>query len=195
MDKNFSKDKVAVITGGAKKIGRSTAKKLADQGFNILIHTGGKSIKEAKKTVEIVKEYSVKSDVVDGDLEDLKTIGKIKDAAQRLGTPSILINNAGLRIFDDFEKIKYEDWKRVMTVNVDASFLCTQALIGSMVKQGWGRVINIGGLSAHIGAKERAHVVTSKAALVGLTKAISMEFLEKGVTCNCVVPGLSLIHI
>ena len=161
MDKNFSKDKVAVITGGAKKIGRSTAKKLADQGFNILIHTGGKSIEEAKKTVEIVKEYSVKSDVVDGDLEDLNTIGKIKDAAQKLGTPSILINNAGLRIFDDFEKIKYEDWKRVMTVNVDASFLCTQALIGSMVKQGWGRVINIGGLSAHIGAKERAHVVTS----------------------------------
>ena len=106
MDKNFSKDKVAVITGGAKKIGRSTAKKLADKGFNILIHTGGKSLEEAKKTVEIVKEYSVKSDVVDGDLEDLKTIDKIKDAAQKLGTPSILINNAGLRIHDDFEKIK-----------------------------------------------------------------------------------------
>ena len=181
LDKNFSKDKVAIITGGAKKIGRSTAKKLANQGFNVLIHTGGKSIDEAKKTVELVKEYSVQSDVVDGDLEDLKTIDKIKHAAQKLGTPSILINNAGLRIFEDFEKIKYEDWKRVMTVNVDASFLCTQALIGSMVKQGWGRVINIGGLSAHIGAKERAHVVTSKAALVGLTKAISME--------------LSLIHI
>ena len=108
MDKNFSKDKVAVITGGAKKIGRSTAKKLADQGFNILIHTGGKSINEAKKTIEIVKEYSVKSDVVDGDLEDLKTIDKIKYAAQKLGTPSILINNAGLRIFEDFEKIGKE---------------------------------------------------------------------------------------
>ena len=73
LDKNFSKDKVAIITGGAKKIGRSTAKKLAYQGFNVLIHTGGKSIDEAKKTVELVKGYSVKSDVVDGDLEDLKT--------------------------------------------------------------------------------------------------------------------------
>ena len=87
MDKNFSKDKVAVITGGAKKIGRSTAKKLADQGFNVLIHTGGKSIDEAKKTAELVKGCSVKSDVVDGDLEDLKTIDKIKDAAQKVGTP------------------------------------------------------------------------------------------------------------
>jgi len=185
----FNKDKVVVITGGAKKIGRATAKKLADQGFNILIHTGGKSIDEAKKTVAIVKEHGVQSDFVEGDLTDIKTIDKIKTAAEKLGTPSVLINNAGLRIHDDFEKITYDDWKKVMTVNVDASFLCTQALIGHMTKQNWGRVINIGGLSAHIGAKERAHVVTSKAALVGLTKAISMEFIERGVTCNCVVPG------
>ena len=189
MNQPFNKDTVVVITGGAKKIGRATAKKLADQGFNILIHTGGKSIDEAKKTVAIVKEYGVQSDFIDGDLADIKTIDKIKSAAEKLGTPSVLINNAGLRIHDDFEKITYEDWKRVMTVNVDASFLCTQALIGHMTKQKWGRVINIGGLSAHIGAKERAHVVTSKAALIGLTKAISMEFLERGVTCNCVVPG------
>lgn len=189
MSNNFSKNKVVVITGGAKKIGRATAKKLADQGFNILIHTGGKSVDEAKKTVAIVKECGVQSDFIDGDLADIKTIDKIKGAAEKLGTPSVLINNAGLRIHDDFEKITYEDWKRVMTVNVDASFLCTQALIGHMTKQKWGRVINIGGLSAHIGAKERAHVVTSKAALIGLTKAISMEFLERGVTCNCVVPG------
>ena len=189
MNQPFNKDKVVVITGGAKKIGRATAKKLADQGFNILIHTGGKSVEEAKKTVAIVKEYGVQSDFVDGDLVDIKTIDKIKSAAEKLGIPSVLINNAGLRIHDDFEKITYEDWKRVMTVNVDASFLCTQALIGHMTKQKWGRVINIGGLSAHIGAKERAHVVTSKAALIGLTKAISMEFLERGVTCNCVVPG------
>lgn len=189
MNQPFNKDKVVVITGGAKKIGRATAKKLADQGFNILIHTGGKSIDEAKKTVAIVKEYGVQSDFVEGDLTDIKTIDKIKTAAEKLGTPSVLINNAGLRIHDDFEKITYDDWKKVMTVNVDASFLCTQALIGHMTKQKWGRVINIGGLSAHIGAKERAHVVTSKAALVGLTKAISMEFIERGVTCNCVVPG------
>ena len=189
MSKEFNNGKVVVITGGAKKIGRATAKKLADQGFNILIHTGGKSIDEAKKTVAIVKEYGVQSDFVDGDLVDIKTIDKIKNASEKLGTPSVLINNAGLRIHDDFEKITYEDWKKVMTVNVDASFLCTQALIGHMTKQKWGRVINIGGLSAHIGAKERAHVVTSKAALIGLTKAISMEFLERGITCNCVVPG------
>ena len=189
MYNKFNKNKVAVITGGAKKIGRSTALKLAEQGFNILIHTGGNSINDAKKTVKLVKEFKVQSNYVQGDLANIKTIKKIKTSAEQLGVPSVLINNAGLRIYDNFEKIKYKDWKKVMTVNVDASFLCAQALIGHMTKQKWGRIINVGGLSAHIGAKERAHVVTSKAALVGLTKAISMEFLERGITCNCVVPG------
>ena len=189
MNKKFTKNKVVVITGGAKKIGRSTALKLAAQGFNILIHTGGKSISDAKTTVKLVKEFKIKASYVQGDLANIKPIKKIKTAALQLGVPSVLINNAGLRIYDNFEKIKYKDWKKVMTVNVDASFLCAQALIGHMTKQKWGRIINGGGVSAHIGAKERAHVVTSKAALVGLTKAISMEFLERGVTCNCVVPG------
>ena len=189
MNKKFSKNKVVVITGGAKKIGRSTALKLAEQGFNILIHTGGKSVNEAKTTVKLVKEFKVKAQYVMGDLANTKTIKKIKIAAEKLGVPSILINNAGLRIFENFENIKYKDWKKVMSVNVDASFLCAQALIKHMTKQKWGRIINIGGLSGHIGAKERAHVVTSKAALIGLTKAISMEFLERGITCNCVVPG------
>ena len=189
MNKKFTKNKVVVITGGAKKIGRSTALKLAEQGFNILIHTGGKSVNEAKTTVKLVKEFKVKAQYVMGDLANTKTIKKIKIAAEKLGVPSILINNAGLRIFENFENIKYKDWKKVMSVNVDASFLCAQALIKHMTKQKWGRIINIGGLSGHIGAKERAHVVTSKAALIGLTKAISMEFLERGITCNCVVPG------
>ena len=189
MSKDFNKNKVAVLTGAAKKIGRSTAIKLAEQGFNILIHTGGKSIEEAKDTIKLLEKFKIKSNYVTGDLANLETINIIKDAALKLGTPSVLVNNAGLRIHEHFEKIDYKDWKKVMTVNVDASFLCAQALINYMVKQKWGRVINIGGLSGHIGAKERAHVVTSKAALVGLTKAISMEFIERGVTCNCVVPG------
>ena len=189
MSRDFNKNKVAVLTGAAKKIGRSTSIKLAEQGFNILIHTGGKSIEEAKDTIKLLEKFKIKSNYVTGDLANLETINIIKDAALKLGTPSVLVNNAGLRIHEHFEKIDYKDWKKVMTVNVDASFLCAQALINYMVKQKWGRIINIGGLSGHIGAKERAHVVTSKAALVGLTKAISMEFIERGVTCNCVVPG------
>ena len=133
MNKKFTKNKVVVITGGAKKIGRSTALKLAEQGFNILIHTGGKSVDDAKTTVKLVKEFKVQSNYVKGDLANIKTIKKIKTSAEQLGVPSVLINNAGLRIYDNFEKIKYKDWKKVMTVNVDASFLCAQALIGHML--------------------------------------------------------------
>jgi len=182
-------NKVAVITGGARMIGRATSIKLANQGYDILIHTGGKSLDEAKKTSAMVKKLSKKCEIVTGDLSDLNTIQSIKNKANEMGDALILINNAGMRIHEIFEKIAYEDWKKIMTVNVDAAFLCAQALISSMTKNSWGRIINIGGLSAHIGARERAHVVTSKAALVGLTKAISMEFIERGITCNCVVPG------
>ena len=170
-------------------IGRATALKLAKQDFDILIHTGGKSLEEAKKTSEMITALSKKCEIVTGDLTDLKTIESIKNKAHEMGNPLVLINNAGMRIHEIFEKITYEDWKKIMTVNVDAAFLCAQALIGSMTDHKWGRVVNIGGMSAHVGARERAHVVTSKAALVGLTKAISMEFIERGITCNCVVPG------
>lgn len=183
------KNKVAVITGGARMIGRATAIKLAQQGFDILIHTGGKSIEEAKKTSQQITDLSQKCEIVVGDLSELKTINSIKEKADEMGDALILVNNAGMRIHEEFEKIKYDDWKKIMSVNIDAAFLCAQGLIGSMTKNSWGRIINIGGLSAHIGGRERAHVVTSKAALVGLTKAISMEFIERGITCNCVVPG------
>ena len=77
MSKDFNKNKVAVLTGAAKKIGRSTAKKLADQGFNILIHTGGKSVEEAKETIKLLEKYKVKSAYVAGDLSNLKTMLQI----------------------------------------------------------------------------------------------------------------------
>ena len=89
MNKKFTKNKVVVITGGAKKIGRSTALKLAEQGFNILIHTGGKSISDAKTTVKLVKEFKIKANYVQGDLANIKTIKKIKTAALQLGVPSV----------------------------------------------------------------------------------------------------------
>jgi|TARA_B110000503_G_C7160830_1_gene419593 3-oxoacyl-[acyl-carrier protein] reductase len=181
--------KVAVITGGAKKIGRATAIELAKQGYNILIHTGGSSVEEAKETIQLIKKHSVDASLVIGDLREEKTVQEIKLCAEKMGTVLILVNNASLRIASEFQKIKIEDWKKIMSINVDAAFLCSQAFIGSMIKYGWGRIINLGGLSAHIGACDRAHVVTSKAAIVGLTKAIAIEFVGTGVTCNCVVPG------
>ena len=74
MNKEFTKNKVVVVTGGAKKIGRSTAIKLAEQGFNILVHTGGKSVSDAKITVKLIKKYKVKSNYVSGDLDNIKTL-------------------------------------------------------------------------------------------------------------------------
>ena len=90
-------------------IGRATAAKLAKQGYDILIHTGGKSLEEAKKTSEMVIKLTKKCEIVTGDLSDLNTIQAIKDKANEMGDTLILINNAGMRIHEVFEKIAYED--------------------------------------------------------------------------------------
>lgn len=90
-------------------IGRATSIKLANQGYDILIHTGGKSLDEAKKTSAMVKKLSKKCEIVTGDLSDLNTIQSIKNKANEMGDALILINNAGMRIHEIFEKIAYED--------------------------------------------------------------------------------------
>ena len=138
-------------------IGRATALKLAKQDFDILIHTGGKSLEEAKKTSEMIGALSKKCEIVTGDLGDLKTIESIKNKAHEMGEPLVLINNAGMRIHEIFEKITYEDWKKIMTINVDAAFLCAQALIGSMTKNTWGRIINMASMSVKEPLREENH--------------------------------------
>ena len=110
MSRDFNKNKVAVLTGAAKKIGRSTSIKLAEQGFNILIHTGGKSIEEAKYTIKLLEKFKIKSNYVTGDLANLETINIIKDAALKLGTPSVLVNNAGINRQAKMDDVKEDDW-------------------------------------------------------------------------------------
>ena len=108
---------------------------------------------------------------------------------QRFGRIDILINNAADRRQAPLTEITLAEWRHITGIIVDGAFLCARACLPHMVAAGGGTVVNIGGVSAHTGAHNRAHVITAKAALVGLTKAIAVEFAERGVTANCVVPG------
>jgi len=180
--------RVAIITGAARNIGRATALALAGQGFGVVVHAQGNR-EGATETARQVEAAGGRAAMVLGDLTDPQTATRLAHAARDIGTIGVLVNNAAVRRAVPFAEMTLEEWRAILSVNLDAAFLCAKACIGEMVANGWGRIVNIGGLTGHTGAIGRAHVVTSKAAIVGLTKALAAEYAGSGVTANCVVPG------
>ena len=179
---------VAIVTGAARNIGRASALALARLNFDLVIHSGSDEA-GGRETAALVEAEGARACLVLGDLTDPDTAAHLAEAAGGLGKAAVLVNNAALRRAVPFDEMSFEEWRAVLAVNLDAAFLCSRAVIGQMLAGGWGRIINIGGLSGHTGASGRAHVVTSKAALVGFSKALAIEYAGTGVTANCVVPG------
>ena len=187
MEKN--KDKVAIVTGAAKNIGRATCESLSKLGFNVLVHAN--SDKDgALETLNIVKRNGVDADIMIGDLTIEETSKQLVSEASNLGEVSILVNNASQREFNKFDDMTFDQWRFVMSINIDTLFHTCKAVIPEMKKNNWGRIVNLGGLSAHISAIGRAHVITSKSAVIGFSRALAMEYAESGITINTVVPGL-----
>jgi 3-oxoacyl-[acyl-carrier protein] reductase len=185
----FLEGKTAIVTGGAKNIGRAISLSLAEAGASIAIITRSRMDAAAEVVEEITsaggKALALQADVaVESDVMEFTQ--KIVDTYGRI---DVLVNNASLRTHYPLQELTYERWREVMSINLDGPYLCARACIGSMVENGGGRIINIGGLSGHIGGSERTHVISSKAGLVGLTKALATEFGEQGITSNIVVPG------
>lgn len=186
---NHNKDKVAIVTGAAKNIGRATCEGLAKLGYNVLVHANSDQ-KGADETIKIVKETGMLTSRVIGDLTKPETSKELVFEASKLGKVSVLVNNASQREFNKFEDMTFDDWRFVMSINLDSLFHTCKAALPEMKKNSWGRIINLGGLSGHISAIGRAHVITSKLAVVGFTRALAMEYAETGITINTVVPGL-----
>jgi 3-oxoacyl-[acyl-carrier protein] reductase len=111
-------------------------------------------------------------------------------AVQKFGRIDILVNNAALRREEPFAEMDYAAWREVLNVTLDGAFHCVKACLPALRKSGTGTIINIGGMSAHTGASNRAHVVTAKAGIVGFTRALAHDLAPDGIIVNCVVPGL-----
>ena len=186
---NNEMPKVAIVTGAAKNIGRVTCESLSKLGYNILVHANTDK-DGAEETVNLVKKNDVKSTRIIGDLTKPETSQELIKEASKLGTISALVNNASQREFNKFDDMTFEEWRFVMSINLDSLFHTCKAVIPEMKKKKGGRIVNLGGLSAHISAIGRAHVITSKSAVVGFTRALAMEYAETGITINSVVPGL-----
>jgi 3-oxoacyl-[acyl-carrier protein] reductase len=186
---NNEMPKVAIVTGAAKNIGRATCESLSKLGYNILVHANTDK-DGAEETVNLVKKNDVQSARIIGDLTRPETSQELIKEASKLGTISALVNNASQREFNKFDDMTFDEWRFVMSINLDSLFHTCKAVIPEMKKNKWGRIVNLGGLSAHISAIGRAHVITSKSAVVGFTRALAMEYAETGITINTVVPGL-----
>ena len=124
------------------------------------------------------------------DVTDPAAAAALVDATiGRFGRLDALVNNAAIRPEQPFETMSFADWRRVLAVILDGAFLCAQAAVPHMARAGGGSIVNIGGETGHRGAAGRAHVVTAKAGLAGLTKALALDLAPQRITVNCVVPG------
>lgn len=186
---NASRNDVAIVTGAARNIGREIALALAANGAAVVVNALNDRA-GAEETAELVQGAGGSALVHIADLREEAGVEALVAAAlERFGAPSILVNNAAVRKGRALADMSLADWREIMAINLDAAFLCARACAAHMVAAGYGRIVNIGGKSAHGGAAGRAHVVASKAGVVGLTKALAVELGPHGVTANCVVPG------
>jgi 3-oxoacyl-[acyl-carrier protein] reductase len=181
--------KVALVTGGARNIGRAICRALAAGGAAVMVNARA-SAEDAAQTVATIEAEGGTAALHLADVTDPAAVAGLVDAAvRRFGRLDLLVNNAAVRSQTAFEAIALEEWRRVLSTVLDGAFLCSQASLPHLARAGGGAIVNIGGVSAHRGAAGRAHVVTAKAGIAGMTRALALELAPRGITVNCVVPG------
>jgi 3-oxoacyl-[acyl-carrier protein] reductase len=182
--------KAAIVTGAGRNIGRAIALALADGGASILVNARSNRA-EADAVAREIEALGGKAWVHIGDVADPAAVQAMADAAvKNFGRIDFLVNNAALRREKPFGEMDYAEWRQILDVTLDGAFHCAKACLPALKKSGAGTIVNIGGLSAHTGARNRAHVVTAKAGIIGFTRALAHDLSDDGITVNCVVPGL-----
>jgi 3-oxoacyl-[acyl-carrier protein] reductase len=182
--------RVALVTGAGRNIGRAIALRLAAAGAAVVIN--GRHDRQAVNAVAAeIEAIGGQALPVLADVADAAAVEALVTAArERFGRLDILINNAAVRPEKSLAAMTLADWHSVLGVILDGAFLTVRAALAHLRASGAGAIVNIGGVSGHTGARQRAHVVTAKAGLVGLTRALAHELAGDGITANCVVPGL-----
>jgi NAD(P)-dependent dehydrogenase (short-subunit alcohol dehydrogenase family) len=180
--------KVAIVTGGGSGIGLAISERLAADGLAVAVFDrDGEAAQTAAAKIVAAGGTALGLAV---DVTDRPGIeAGLATVTAELGRPTVLVNNAGVDGFSPFLKITPEVWNRVLEVNLTGTFNCCQLVLPGMIEQGWGRIVNISSSSAQGGQQMMAHYVSSKAAMIGLTKSLALEFGPKGITVNTIPPG------
>lgn len=179
---------VAIVTGGARGIGKAIAEGFAEKGVNLAI--ADVNIEAAKETAAGLTQHGVKTIALKLDVSNSGEVKKaFEEVLNEFGRIDILINNAGITRDGLILRMKEEDWDAVIDINLKGVFLCSREAVKTMSKQRYGRIVNITSVAAFMGNPGQANYSASKAGIVGLTKTIAKEYASRGITVNAVAPG------
>jgi len=173
--------KIALVTGASRGIGEAIARRLAEAGAHVVV--AARSMERVQKVAEEIGGTAVELDITAPDVRE-----RVRAILEQRSI-DILVNNAGVTEDDLFIRMKPEAWAKVMHTNVDSAFAITQEIVKKMIRARWGRVINISSVVGLMGNVGQANYAASKAALIGLTKALALEIGSRNVTVNAIAPG------
>ena len=181
--------RTAIVTGGANGIGRGIAEAFAREGADVVVADIATS-DQAQPVIEAIRQAQQKALYFHTDVADEKQVQAMVNAAlEAFGHIDILVNNAGIFTQSLVEDLPVADWDRVINVNLRGTFLCTHYVLPHLLKQGWGRIINIASQLGYIGGVEVAHYCASKGGVIAFTKALAREVATRNVLVNGIAPG------
>ncbi len=178
--------RAAVVTGAAQGIGRAYARRIAADGARVFLG----DVADAGETAELIGAEGGQATALSCDVSDPESVAAFAAQVAEQGGADMLVHNAGIYPMRHFEEITFEEWRKVMSVNLDSIFLLTQALLPHMREQGWGRIVGIASGMFHAGAPGSLHYVASKGGVIGFVRSLAAEVGVDGVTVNAIAPGL-----
>jgi 3-oxoacyl-[acyl-carrier protein] reductase len=180
---------VALITGAARNIGRATALSLAAGGAAVAVNTHT-SVEDAQNVALEIRAGGGQAEVYVADISNAGEVKSMADAIfKRFSRIDILVLNASVRFEKPFLELTYDEWRLPLGITLDGAFYCAQACLPSMIKNGGGAIITLGGMQSLSGAKNRVNGSVAKHGLVGFTRGIAREFGENNIRANCLAPG------
>ncbi len=183
------KDKVVLITGASRGIGKSLAEDFANNGAKVCINYSH-NVENAKKVQEQIRSTGGSCIIIKADVSNEDDVrGMFKDIEKEFGSVDILVNNAGITKDNLFIRMKSKEFDDVINTNLKGAFFCSKMAAKSMMKKRYGKIINISSVVAYTGNVGQANYVSSKSGLVGLTKSLSLELASRGIRVNAVAPG------